>query len=270
LSWRVHNLVKSKVIGKTINPEGKSCSAVIRKIVLLAYADVAAHDGSGVFVAKKTIAAEQEIHRSSVIAATQSLLDDGLLVLDDSKFEGGRRPGAEGFTYLYRIAIARVQALPDAIPGKCRNSDTLDDATIDGDELAEQYLKAARRGVNKSRKVSATPTLKVSESGSQSVGRADMNLNTRTINTRARDSVHRRADPDYANDRPSQPPPEDAETLRLEKKLIALRRHLATAAEGKEIVSGDYAGMLPNLAARAIREEIADLENRLAQKRVGA
>lgn len=254
MSWELVSLVKSRVVGSSAE-----------KAVLEAMAHRANDDGSDVFISKKRIAAETELSRTTVVAACDRLLKarEGRDALIE---EVGRRSGRRGYTVAYKIRVAAVRGLAMAWD-KCSNLDTLDDALIEGDEPVSKPRKSRRKVSSSEQNGRAI----VFNRGADSV--QPLNTETslpETSSSRARDSVHRRADPDYANDRPSQPSPEDAETLRLEKKLIALRRHLATAAKGEEIEAGDYAGMLPTLAARAIREEIADLENRLAQKRIGA
>jgi hypothetical protein len=269
VSQHVRNLVNARVIGKTRAEGGQVCSAAARKGVLLQYADRANDDGSDIFVSKERIAAELEVHRSTVITATQALLDDGLLVLDRTRYPDGRRPGRNGFTYHYRLNIAAVMALPEAWPAKCRNSDTLDDALVEGDEPLGRALRPVDKPVRKSGSKRRYSDTKASELPRQSVGHSDMNSPSRTYTRRAYDSAHRRADPDYARDQADTPPPaNDDKAVGLEMRLRTLRRHLATAGRGEEIATGDYAGMLPSIARDRIAEEIAHLERE--QMRRGA
>ncbi len=186
------HLIFSKIVGKTKNPEGRPCTAASRKAVLIRYASRANDDGSSIFTSKERVAAELEVNRSTVITATQSLLDDGLMRIDDSVYPQGKRPGRNGFTYCYRICVSLVRALPDAWSAKCRDPDTLDDQLSDGDEPIGTLLNP----VNKRGRSVGVADGKASKSGRRSVGVADMtspyrNRNTDQLLARLRHDEHR-------------------------------------------------------------------------------
>ena len=95
MSRHVASLVYSRKVG-----------SLLRKAVLAYVADVADHDGSGVWSSKQRIADEIEASRRGVIDCIKSLVDDGILV------EVGKRKCANGFTMEYAIDLDVVSSLP--------------------------------------------------------------------------------------------------------------------------------------------------------------
>jgi len=95
MSRHVASLVYSRKVG-----------SLLRKAVLAYVADVADHDGSGVWSSKQRIADEIEASRRGVIDCIKGLVDDGILV------EVGKRKCANGFTMEYAIDLDVVSGLP--------------------------------------------------------------------------------------------------------------------------------------------------------------
>jgi len=77
-----------------------------QKAVLMALAAYAWDDGSSVWVAKATLAADLEMGHRTVQDAIKSLIEKGLLVVV------GEREVKHGFTVEYRIDLEAVEALP--------------------------------------------------------------------------------------------------------------------------------------------------------------
>lgn len=98
---------------------GKVCGSAMRKAVLVAMADRANDDGSGVYVSKSRIAAELECSRTTVQSATRELEEDGIL------HAVGKKTGNHGYTTIYQISVRNLSLLPDAWV-KCTDSSTLD------------------------------------------------------------------------------------------------------------------------------------------------
>jgi len=146
----------------------RRCGSAARKAVLLAMADRANDDGSGVWVSKSRIAAETEWARSTIISAMRALEAEGVIRAI------GKKAGNHGYTVVYHMSVAKLAALPTAW-GKCSNPDTLDgdlgnERSEDGEVSDHATLEAIQ--------VPATPTLKrfqVSESTSLSVRPTDKN-----------------------------------------------------------------------------------------------
>lgn len=177
MSWLLRNLVYSKIIGRG------STSPLVRKAVLLAMADRANDDGTGIWISKVRIAAELEANRETVIKAVQDLCSPPLRLLKAV----GERPCRNGFTIEYAIQIGALQALPDAWR-PCRNSDTLDDALVDG----EPVNNPVRKPVSKRGRTSA----EVSELPPEDVGAADTTHPSRTILLKNSRRAHRVSDAD--------------------------------------------------------------------------
>ncbi len=144
------------------------CGSAARKAVLLAMADRANDDGSGVWVSKSRIAAETEWARSTIISAMRSLEREGFIKAI------GKKAGNHGYTVVYHMSVVKLAALPTAW-AKCRNPDTLDDDL--GEERSEDG-EVSDHATLEHIQVSATPTLKrvqVSESTVSSVRPTDKN-----------------------------------------------------------------------------------------------
>lgn len=97
----------------------RRCGSAARKAVLLAMADRANDDGSGVWVSKSRIAAETEWARSTIISAMRGLEAEGILKAI------GKKAGNHGYTVVYHMSVAKISALPIAWV-KCSDPDTLD------------------------------------------------------------------------------------------------------------------------------------------------
>jgi len=269
MSWRVRNLVLSKTVGKTRAAGGTPCSANARKQVLASFADRANDDGSDCFVSKVRIAAENEQDRETVVKATRSLLEDGLLAIDDSKWPEGKRPCKEGFTYVYRVVISAIMALPDAFPARCRNSDTLDDALVEGDEPIGKHLGPVDKWAKRRRKAPVKPTPKVSELGGQDPRQTDTNYPSRTsYSSRATrpalDGRRAAGDPDYVADHRAQSDnPRPAPDPRVERQLRELRTQLAAMRSTGQ--SWNTRNLHGDEQRAAIAAEIVDIETRIAR-----
>ena len=106
MSKHVVSLVYSRRVGKSQSPEFKA-SASMRKSVLAYMADVANHDGTGVWSSKQRIADEIEASRRGVIDTIHSLTDQGILKVV------GKRKNANGYTIEYALDLATITALPE-------------------------------------------------------------------------------------------------------------------------------------------------------------
>lgn len=84
----------------------RKAGSLLRKSVLAYMADVANHDGTGVWSSKQRIADEIEASRRGVIDCIKGLVKDGILA------ESGKRKCANGYTIEYSIDLDMVSALP--------------------------------------------------------------------------------------------------------------------------------------------------------------
>lgn len=84
----------------------RKAGSLLRKSVLAYMADVANHDGTGVWSSKQRIADEIEASKKGVKECVKALLADGLLT------EIGKRPCANGYTIEYAINLDVVAELP--------------------------------------------------------------------------------------------------------------------------------------------------------------
>jgi hypothetical protein len=119
VSKHLVTLIYGKVVGKATGD--LSATAAYRKAVLVALADRANDDGSGVYVSKTRVAAELECDRSTVSRVCQTLEDDGFLHVV------GKKTGNHGYTDIYQISVSKILDLPDAW-AKCGNRNTLDES----------------------------------------------------------------------------------------------------------------------------------------------
>lgn len=88
----------------------KTCGGQTRKAVLVAMADRANDDGSGVWVSKTRMAAEIEITRQTVFYTVRELVAEGVLI------DRGKRAGKRGYTIEYDIAVKKIMAFPESWP----------------------------------------------------------------------------------------------------------------------------------------------------------
>jgi len=143
----------------------KTTGSMSRKAVLLAMAERANDDGSGIWVSKTRIAAEIECSRQTVITVMQEMEAEGLIVAVDKK------QGKNGYTIVYRLSIRALFALPDAWP-EITSGDTLD-LHLDAEEVLD--LAVSNFGQRK-----AAP---MSKRGGADVKLSDKNRPYRTIDT---------------------------------------------------------------------------------------
>ncbi len=94
MSWRVANTCAERKFG-----------SATRKQIVMFLADKASDDGSGIWCSKGTIQRHTELGESSVKRTIRDFLKEGILV------ETGARGCKNGFTVVYRIDLARIEAL---------------------------------------------------------------------------------------------------------------------------------------------------------------
>ena len=85
----------------------RKAGSLLRKSVLAYMADVANHDGTGIWSSKQRIADEIEASRRGVLDAIKSLIADGVLI------ENGKRRCKNGYTIEYSINLDVVAKLPE-------------------------------------------------------------------------------------------------------------------------------------------------------------
>ncbi|RYG91075.1 hypothetical protein EU803_08205 [Loktanella sp. IMCC34160] len=94
MSWRVANACAERKFG-----------SAARKQIIMFLADKASDDGSGIWCSKGTIQRHTELGESTVKRTIREFLKEGILV------ETGARGCKNGFTVVYRIDLAKVEAL---------------------------------------------------------------------------------------------------------------------------------------------------------------
>ena len=100
MSWRVANACAERKFG-----------SATRKQIIMFLADKASDDGPGIWCSKGTIQRHTELGESTVKRTLRDFLKEGILV------ETGARGCKNGFTVVYRIDLARIEALePTAEP----------------------------------------------------------------------------------------------------------------------------------------------------------
>ncbi|UYP67844.1 hypothetical protein OIU14_15455 [Thalassobacter stenotrophicus] len=100
MSWRVANTCAERKFG-----------SATRKQIIMFLADKASDDGSGIWCSKGTIQRHTELGETTVKRTVREFLKEGILV------ETGARTCKNGFTVVYRIDLAKVDALePTAEP----------------------------------------------------------------------------------------------------------------------------------------------------------
>ena len=87
----------------------KRIGSMARKSILAYCAERANDDGSGVWASKVRIAKEVECSKQTVIDTMRAFVAEGLLI------EAGKRKTSNGYVIDYRVNVAAVKALPDAI-----------------------------------------------------------------------------------------------------------------------------------------------------------
>lgn len=200
MSKHLVNLVYGKVVGQNLRVR---CSASARKAVLVALADRANDDGSDIWVSKTRVAAELECSRETVKQAIKSLEADGIIQ------EVGTRPGRTGFTYVYKISVGALARLTNAWESR-PDLGTLDDALADGDEPVGAILRPVSKPVDNSSKAPDLQSFrkaKVPKSTRQGASHSGITRPNRSVPSAGYESMHRRADPEYAREGVSGPPP---------------------------------------------------------------
>ena len=94
MSWRVANACAERKFG-----------SATRKQIIMFLADKASDDGSGIWCSKGTIQRHTELGETTVKRTIREFLKEGILV------ETGARGCKNGFTVVYRIDLARIEAL---------------------------------------------------------------------------------------------------------------------------------------------------------------
>jgi len=94
MSWRVANTCAERKFG-----------SATRKQIIMFLADKASDDGSGIWCSKGTIQRHTELGETTVKRTIRDFLKEGILV------ETGARGCKNGFTVVYRIDLARIEAL---------------------------------------------------------------------------------------------------------------------------------------------------------------
>lgn len=99
MSYKVTALVLSKITGSPV-----------RKVILLAMADVANHDGSDVWISNTTIAAQSEVKRETVSRNIRALKSDNLIK------KTGKKRCQTGYTIIYKMMVENIKKLPESMP----------------------------------------------------------------------------------------------------------------------------------------------------------
>ena len=94
MSWRVANACAERKFG-----------SATRKQIIMFLADKASDDGSGIWCSKGTIQRHTELGETTVKRTIRDFLKEGILV------ETGARGCKNGFTVVYRIDLAQIEAL---------------------------------------------------------------------------------------------------------------------------------------------------------------
>ncbi|MFY0633372.1 MAG: hypothetical protein JXQ91_06145 [Vannielia sp.] len=94
MSWRVANACAERKLG-----------SATRKQIIMFLADKASDDGSGIWCSKGTIQRHTDLGETTVKRTIRDFLKEGILI------ETGARGCKNGFTVVYRIDLARIEAL---------------------------------------------------------------------------------------------------------------------------------------------------------------
>ena len=257
MSKHLVTLIYGKVVGPSTGDDpNRKATAMVRKAVLVALADRANDDGSGVYVSKSRISEELECDRGTVVRACQSLEDHSLI------HDVGRKAGNHGFTVIYQISVEKIQELPDAWV-KCSNRNTLDvnlgedvEASLPATLGRAQVLEKGRSSVAGSDKNRPYRTIKKhAGAGERANGpSADRPVGSSSGPSQT-DFRRMAADPEYARDQRDlvieESPRSQLATLREELESLE-RIH----AKYPELSGSDYAARRDRLIG-----EIAHLEN---------
>ena len=89
---------------------GKTCGGQTRKAVLVAMADRANDDGTGVWVSKTRLAAEIEVTRQTIYQIVRELVEAEILL------DRGQRNARRGYTIQYDLNVKAIKQFPDSWP----------------------------------------------------------------------------------------------------------------------------------------------------------
>ena len=109
MSWRVANACAERKFG-----------SATRKQIIMFLADKASDDGSGIWCSKGTIQRHTELGETTVKRTIRDFLKQGILV------ETGARGCKNGFTVVYRIDLARIEALELTVEPEIETGATVD------------------------------------------------------------------------------------------------------------------------------------------------
>ena len=108
MSWRVANTCAERKFG-----------SATRKQIIMFLADKASDDGSGIWCSKGTIQRHTELGETTVKRTVREFLKEGILV------ETGSRTCKNGFTVVYRIDLAKVEALDPTLEPEIETGSTV-------------------------------------------------------------------------------------------------------------------------------------------------
>ena len=108
MSWRVANTRAERKVG-----------SAMRKQIIMLLADKASDDGSGIWWSKGTIQRHTELGETAVKRTVREFLREGILV------ESGARTCKNGFTVVYRIDLAKVEALEPRLEPEIETGSTV-------------------------------------------------------------------------------------------------------------------------------------------------
>ncbi|MEP5730121.1 MAG: hypothetical protein ABJL67_12215, partial [Sulfitobacter sp.] len=108
MSWRVANTCAERKFG-----------SATRKQIIMFLADKASDDGSGIWCSKGTIQRHTELGETTVKRTVRAFLKEGILV------ETGARTCKNGFTVVYRIDLAKVEALEPTLEPEIETGSTV-------------------------------------------------------------------------------------------------------------------------------------------------
>jgi len=113
MSWRVANTCAERKFG-----------SATRKQIIMFLADKASDDGSGIWCSKGTIQRHTERGETTVKRTVRAFLKEGILV------ETGARTCKNGFTVVYRIDLAKVEALEPTAEPEIETGTTVDPSRL--------------------------------------------------------------------------------------------------------------------------------------------
>jgi hypothetical protein len=108
MSWRVANTCAERKFG-----------SATRKQIIMFLADKASDDGSGIWCSKGTIQRHTELGETTVKRTVREFLKEGILV------ETGARNCKNGFTFVYRIDLNKVEALEPTLEPEIETGSTV-------------------------------------------------------------------------------------------------------------------------------------------------